>query len=565
MQNRARACGATATAVFPYLILFFLTACATAPPPAGAPPVPAAAPESEAVLLAVNDVYRIEGVENGAVGGLARLRGLRAELEREHPDLLLLHGGDLLFPSLLSRLYQGQQMIDVLNRLDGDAAGFDRRFFVVFGNHEFERDKLADAALLDGRVEESQFTWVSSNVAFAADAAGVPLVAAPNLVPTAVVESGGLRIGLFGITTDVKAAAYITSFGDPVATAREQSAALREAGAEVVVALTHLDWQQDEEILRQLGAAGPDLIVGGHDHERMAREVGGRWVVKADADARTATVVRLRRAADGTVQVVHDFRRLTGETPPEDPQTAAVVSAWLRRHEEEFCGGQKPPEPADCLSQVLGRTRTPLVAEETAIRREETSLGDWVTDQMVAALAGCGAAAAFVNSGTLRLNQDLPANSEITRRHLEELFGFPAPLRLLRLDGGTLQKVVDHAVEGWPGKGWWLQVSGLAFVHDAERTAAEHLTQLASAGARPVAPGDQLLVATTDFLVDPQGGQDGYTMLDPEQVVECAASGQDLKAVVRQALAAAGPEGIAPQTEGRICSAPAGADCKAVR
>ncbi len=561
MHNRARARAATATGVFPYLIFFsltFLTACATAPPPAAAPAA------GEAVLLAVNDVYRIEGVEGGAVGGLARLRVLRAELEREHPDLLLLHGGDLLFPSLLSRLYQGEQMIDVMNRLDGDAAAFDRRFFAVFGNHEFERDKLADAPLLDGRVEGSQFTWVSSNVEFAADAEGRPLVAAANLVPHTIVESGGLRIGIFGITTDVKKAAYITSFGDPVATAREQSAALRAAGAEVVVALTHLDWQQDEEILRQLGSAGPDLIVGGHDHERMAHEVAGRWVVKADADARTATVVRLRRGADGEIQVVHDFRRLSGRTPPEDPQVAAVVSEWLRRHEEQFCGGQQPPEPADCLSQVLGRTRTHLAGEENAIRGEETSLGDWVTDTMVATLAGCGAEAAFVNSGTLRLNQDLAAGSEITRRHLEELFGFPAPLRLIRLDGRTLDKVTQHAVEGWPGKGWWLQVSGFAFVHDTGRKAASNLTRLAPDGARPVAPEDQLLVATTDFLLDPHGGQDGYTMLGPDQVVECAASGQDLKAVVRQALAAAEPQGIAPETDGRICRAPAGPDCQAV-
>src|SRR5712691_3648623 len=51
-------------------------------------------------LLAVNDVYRIEGVDGGQRGGLARLRSLRVELERTSPDLLFLHAGDLLFPSL---------------------------------------------------------------------------------------------------------------------------------------------------------------------------------------------------------------------------------------------------------------------------------------------------------------------------------------------------------------------------------------------------------------------------------------------------------------------------------
>ncbi len=559
MPSRDRALR-SAGAILPlYLSFCLLSSCATAP--AGAPEAPAA----EAVLLTINDVYRIEGVDGGTAGGLARLRTLRAELEREHPDLLLLHGGDVLFPSLLSRLYAGEQMIDVLNRLDGEAGAFDERMLVVFGNHEFDRGRLADAGMLDERVEESEFRWLAGNVEFKQDARGEPLVEAENLVPSAVVESGGMSIGLFGITTDVARPEYVAAFGDPVETAREQTAALRARGAEVVVGLTHLDYQEDEEILRQLGDAGPDLIVGGHDHERMAREVGGRWVVKADADARTATVVWLRRGADGRLEVSHTFRKLARESPPEDPALSAVVSEWLRRHEAEFCGGQTPPAPGDCLSQVLGRTRTPLEGEENAIRGRETSLGDWVTDVMREALAGCGAEAAFVNSGSLRLNQDLPAGSEVTRRHLEELFGFPAPLKLVRLDGRTLAEAVRHSVSGWPGKGWWLQVSGLAFVHDAEKETATSLTALGPGGARPLAPDDEILVATTGFLLDPKSGQDGYTMLKPEMIVDCPASGQDVKDLVRRALAVAGHQGIAPAAEGRICRAPPGPNCLAVR
>src|SRR5688572_22086571 len=111
-----------------------LAACATpATPPAGAP---TAQGERTAVLLTINDVYRIEGVEGGQAGGLARVRTLRKELERDHPDLLLLHAGDFLFPSFASRLYSGEQMVAVLNSLDGNTSAFDSRMFVVFGNHE---------------------------------------------------------------------------------------------------------------------------------------------------------------------------------------------------------------------------------------------------------------------------------------------------------------------------------------------------------------------------------------------------------------------------------------------
>ena len=81
--------------------------------------------------------------------------------------MLLLHGGDVIFPSLLSREYQGKQMIDVMNLLDGDATPgrLDERMLVVFGNHEFDSESCAAPPHLQARVAESDFLWLSSNVA----------------------------------------------------------------------------------------------------------------------------------------------------------------------------------------------------------------------------------------------------------------------------------------------------------------------------------------------------------------------------------------------------------------
>ena len=543
-----------------------LAACASTPPPASPPasgqtaPTPAerapAPAERSAVLLAVNDVYRIEGAEDGRVGGLARLAALRRQLEARHPDLLVLHGGDLLFPSFLSRTYDGQQMIDVLNVLDGDQYAFDERLFIVFGNHEFDKDQWASAGLVDRRVEESQFTWLGTNIVFKASSGG-PVIAEQNLRQSEIVESGGIKIGLFGVTTDLKKPAYVHEFLPPLATARRASAELRARGAEVVVGLTHLTWQQDEELLRQLGAEGPDLIIGGHEHQHMVREVDGRLILKADADARTATVVTITLGPDGRPRIAHELREL-GPAAPADEPVRLRAQEWLTRHELSFC----PQADPGCLGRPIGRSQTPLIGEESAIRSEETSLGNWVTDLMVDTFHHCGAQAAIINSGTLRLNQDLPPGP-VTRRNLEELFGFPTPLRLLRVDGATLQKVVDHAVENWPGIGHWLQVSGLAFVHDRERGTASRLSLLTPQGPRPVRPDEEILLVVNDFLVDPKSGQDGYTMLKPEQAVECTIEQADLKKLAENALRVREPQGISPQREGRICQAPAGEGCLA--
>ncbi len=528
------------------LLILALALGACASPGARAPQPAKAAPGTRtAVLMAINDVYRIEGLEEGRVAGLARVRTLRKELEKDHPDLLLLHGGDFLFPSFASRMYNGQQMVAVLNDLDGNTEAFDDRMFVVFGNHEFEKGKMKDAPMLQARIDESQFRWLGGNVTF-------PLIAAQNLSRTTLVESGGIRIGIFGLTIPTDGVQY-AEFAGPEATARELTAALRAQGAEVVIALTHLNFSDDREILEELGDDGPDLIVGGHDHERMVIQVGKRFVLKADADARTVDVIRLRLDRNGRLDVAHDFRTLSGTDPRPDPDTLQLVGDWQAKHEQEFCAKAKA-DPG-CLGELYGSTRTLLEAEETKIRRQETSLGDWVADQMKKEMEACGAQVAFINSGSLRLNQDLPEGSRITRRHVEELFGYPTPLRLVRIDGATLQQVAEQSLRAWPGSGSWLQISGFAWVHDTQKQTATGLTLLTPQGPRPVRPDEEILAAVDDYLVNPEiGDQDGYIMLQPSQVVKsCAADGRDLKEVVVAALRAANPQGIGPKAEGRIC------------
>jgi 2',3'-cyclic-nucleotide 2'-phosphodiesterase (5'-nucleotidase family) len=504
------------------------------------------------VLLAINDVYRIEGVEGGKQGGLARVRALRRELEREHPDLLVLHAGDLLYPSFASRMYNGEQMISVLDQLDGSDQR-DKRLFITFGNHEFEKRKKKDAGILAARIAQSQFTWLGGNVTLAESDDGRPFSAPGAVERSVLVTSGGIRIGLFGLTIPTADVQY-AEFARPNETARALTAQLRKAGAEVVVALTHLTAEEDRDLLETLGAEGPDLIVGGHEHERMAFEVGGRWVIKADADARTASVIKLRLDR-GPVEVSYEHRPLGLDQPrsPEpDPSVQALVDQWQARHEKEFCAS-KQASP-NCLEEVYGRTSTVLEGEENKIRGRETSLGDWIGDQMLKSFAPCGAQVAFLNAGTLRLNQDLAAGSTLTRRQVEELFGFPTPLHLIRLSGKLLQETADQSVYGWPGSGSWLQIAGFAFVHDGPSKAATHLALLTPSGALAVKPDDEILAVTGDYLVNPEiGDQDGYTFLPTEEVPGCAASGKDIKDVVIAALRAAEPGGIAPKVEGRIC------------
>ncbi len=542
------------------------SACHSGSPPGVTPTgqIPSLEGGRTFALMAINDVYRIAGVRSGAVGGLARVRTLRQMLERQHPDLLLLHAGDFLYPSLLSREFDGAQMIDIMNQLDGAADAFDERMVVTFGNHEFDKDDLEDAPRLAQRVRDAAFHWLASDIEFASGPDGRPLINGSSLANHLLVDSGGVRVGLFSLTIDDKHPEYVARFRAAEVVARESSAALRAAGAEVVVALTHLRLAQDLALLERLGAEGPDLVIGGHEHNQIARQQNGRWVLKADADAVSATVALVSVAADGGISVDHRVQQLGSEVPP-DPMLEARVADWLRRHDQRYCRGFDPARPPGCLDDILGTTQARLKAEELDIRRHETNMGNWIADRARAAFATSvsgGAQVAFVNSGALRLNQDVDPGP-VTRRNLEELFPYDTQLVMLRVSGAVLHAAIEHAVADWTGNGKFMQVSGFAFRHDPRTERVERVTLLTPSGPRPLDDDEMVTVVTSTFLVNPEQGQDGYTMLRPEQRVPGTAS-HSLREAVMTSLAAAGADGIAPQVEGRICNALFGGPCLAL-
>lgn len=522
------------------LLLPWLTACSVLPW-SSEDADEGVTPEKPLTILVINDVYRLDN--------LPYVRHLRASLEQSEGEVLMLHAGDFLFPSLLSQRYDGEQMVDVLNYLDGDGAAFDEHMFITFGNHEFEKGKLKHAPLLQSRITESQFAWLGTNVEFKSIEPGRQMVQADNLLPSKLITLNGVKVGVLSATTDVKGADYIRRFIPPMQAVRTTSRALRQQGAQVVIALTHLTLKEDRALLEQLGDDAPDLIAGGHEHDRQSVQVNGRRIVKADADAMSAAVVRLDAANPKQSSVT--FVDLPGKYTP-DAGVVARINQWDARFAEGFCG--EKGESNACLTQVLGKTAVDLIAEELTIRRFETNLGNWLADTARTSFADQGAQIAFLNAGGMRLNQNIPAG-ELNRRHLDTLFAYPTRLAMIRLSGAQLQAVVNHAITDWTGNGRWLQVSGFAFKHNPATGTAEQLSLITQQGLRPIQADETLLAVTNDYLLDASGDQDGYRMLGEDLIVAPDQPRLELKDKVLEVLQQAGSAGIAPRVEGRVCNA----------
>ena len=247
--------------------------------------------------------------------------------------------------------------------------------------------------------------------------------------------------------------------------------------------------------------AHPDLILGGHDHEGMEVDVDGRLLLKGSADATSVQVVWVTVDADGGIAVDAELRALGPQLPERDPAVAARIASWADRLSADFCAGAELP--AGCLSDRLGTAATPLVAEETTIRKRETSLANYLADLALA--ASPGADLALLNTGGMRLNQDVPAGP-ITRQVLEELFQYPTDLVVLTLTGAQVVAALENGVSKWPGSGRFPAVAGVRFRHDVTSGAITDV----SVGGAPLDLERRYSAVVGTFIA---GGGDGYAML----------------------------------------------------
>jgi len=210
-------------------------------------------------VLAVNDIYRVLGVDGEQSGSLARLHTLRRQMCTGDEDVLLLHAGDFLFPSVMSRAFNGEHMVGAMNLLDDRPGEFDTRMFVVPGNHEFDKNGKEGFQIVVDRLDQSEFIWLSSNLGLINNSVLDPVANLDNsngkeftrekLQTQSIVKIHGVKVGLFGLTIDVNTAeqngnsrddAYANINDNYIEVAREMVAALRKQDVDVVLAITHL-------------------------------------------------------------------------------------------------------------------------------------------------------------------------------------------------------------------------------------------------------------------------------------------------------------------------------------
>jgi 5'-nucleotidase len=490
-----------------------------------------AQPPRSLTVLQLNDVYRIDAVENGHAGGIGRVVTLARQAKTAGTDVRVLHSGDAIAPSLESRYFAGLQMIDALNYLDAVAP-----LVFVPGNHEFDERR---PAMVAGTIRASRFPWLAGNVAFATgDSAADRRVGRDTVIVTA----SGLRLGIFTLTFLDSPRDYARPDSAFVDDAERMIRELEARGAEVIVGLTHLEHATDREV-SHLRRRHPKFawICGGHEHYRISDPLtdSTALITKGDSNARGIWRVTLtggRRRAEARAEAV-----AVDSTIAVDPgYEREVTQVWAARLREKV----------PFLDQVIGRSATLMDATESTVRNAESAWGDWLADQMRTAFPTRPADIAVLNGGALRIDDQF--GGTLRWEHLARSFGFPTRVALASLRGAEVREMFERSVSGGIGEGRFLQVSGAKVRFDRSRPNGQRVLDVQvqrGQGWAPLADDSVYVVAVPDYMF---GGGDGYTFA--QRAVATVPPGPDVKLLAFEALTTlyARGEAIAPRVEGRL-------------
>ncbi|MGL4445824.1 MAG: bifunctional metallophosphatase/5'-nucleotidase [Alsobacter sp.] len=445
-----------------------------------------AAPANAAFsLLLVNDIYKMGG-DKGR-GGFPRLAAIvKAERAKGVP-MLFCHAGDTFSPSLMSGFDQGAHIVELTNLIRPDV--------FVPGNHEFDFGKDNYMKLMGA----SKFPYFGANMR---QADGSPI---PGMKDTEVFTLGPVKVGVVGLalaTTPQMSQSGDIRFANELETLRANVTKLKQAGADIVVAVTHTDRDMDNAIVRSRLV---DVLLSGHDHDLWIGFDGKTVAVESNEEGNFVTAVDFvvqvtGEGKDRKVAWSPSFRVHDSSTVDPDPEVAAVVKGYEDKLSKE-------------LDIEIGSTVGELDSRSAIVRSQEAAIGNLIADAIRAAT---GADVAITNGGGIRANRQYPAGARLTRRDILSELPFGNTSIMVEITGADIKAALENGVSQMENRaGRFPQVSGLKMEVDAKAPAGSRVVSVTVGGA-PLDLARKYKVASNNFMLS---GGDGYASLGKGKVL----------------------------------------------
>lgn len=449
--------------------------------------------DKHVIILFTNDTHsQIDPIATDAkryagLGGVERRKVLIDSLRNEHPNALLVDAGDVVQGTPYFNFYGGEVETLVLNQL-----GYDVR---TLGNHEFDN---GSEALTDMLVAFNGVT-VSTNYIYNNTELG-------NQTHVSwICDAGNAKVGFVGLNVNPQGLLFPTHakdvvYQDPIATADSVAYLLRNEGADIVVALSHLGYTADSEdntdvidsVLVQ-NTRYIDFVIGGHSHTLLQEalfhtNLGGRSI----AVVQTGKSGAYLGCADITIPA--DKSRGVSVAYKLMP----VDARYDNRIEEDFSALLAPYrfKVDSAMSVVIGQSTDTLYVD-----RPESPLTNWACDafvEMAQKRSGKEIDFAVINTGGVRVDI-MPG--DVTRGDIWEAFPFTNYMSVVEMKGSDVKRLFEQIADNG-GEGVSREVHLVI-----KNGKVENLT----ISGRPVADNRIYTVATLNFVAEGGDGMTAFT------------------------------------------------------
>jgi 2',3'-cyclic-nucleotide 2'-phosphodiesterase (5'-nucleotidase family) len=256
------------------------------------------------ILLPSGGIYYIGGLEY-----LGKYISIMSETWGDR--LLYFDTGDQFQGGIEGYISQGQIMMDFFNELEVEKS--------IIGNHEFDYG----VPFLKKYMNRSNFDWIIDNVR---NTTSGQYITFPHQKKSTIIEIGGIKLGLIGITTvetptSTNVALPDLKFEEYKKIIEEESKKLKNEGANAIIVLGHVglycnndldevkleykirnkdlkqeDCRNTDEayiLLNKLNKGVIDLFLGGHKHDVSHHWINDIPIVTNDKNGKYAQIIYL--------------------------------------------------------------------------------------------------------------------------------------------------------------------------------------------------------------------------------------------------------------------------------
>lgn len=434
---------------------------------------------SEFVMLFTNDFHsQIEPMDGGG-GGVLRLQALVDSVRTAEPHVLLADAGDLVQGTYYFSLLNGVVEMKMLDMLKYDIR--------TIGNHEFDK-KMSG---LGDMLAMSKVPVVASNYDFSKTAL------AQYVVPSKILTAGKIKVGFIGLNVRLlnlvnKTACEGVVWQDAVNVADKYAEELRNQGADIVIALSHLGYEAESDAYYyDKGIAKRtkhiDMIIGGHSHTTLRSAV---YVTDTDGDQ-----VPIVQTGSKGLNLGYAKIKLGENGKPSFTYRLIPVNSRLdNRVDASFSSIIE-----DYAAEVKEKMDVKLGYAPSYINRgtPESALGNLTADGLIwiaQNLHDTKADVAIYNSGGVRANI---SKGNVTVGDVYAVYPFDNILSLITIKGSKLKELLKT-------------VPGSLYVNkEVKIVKAGSSISTMTLNGKAIQDSQNYTVATIDYISD----NDGYTSI----------------------------------------------------